>query len=109
MLTVLEALKSINGYPIPLSQFTTTAEKVGLNLYDEATLDVLNSDKFKLAEAEILTYLSNAPEISQGGQTYKFSDADKTNFINRASALREDVNGDSDTADQSGGYVGDML
>lgn len=107
MVTILEALKSINAYPIPLSVFTTAAEKVGLNLEDDATSEVINSDSFKLAQAEILTWLSSAPNVSQGGQSYDFSDSDKTNFINRASHLREDVNGDTD--DQSGGYVGDKL
>ena len=37
--TVLEALKSITAYPVPLRTLVETAERRGLSLSDEATQD----------------------------------------------------------------------
>ena len=39
--TVLEALKSITAYPVPLRTLVETAERRGLSLSDEATQETL--------------------------------------------------------------------
>lgn len=41
MAKVIEALKGLNSYPIPLRTLVETAEKRGLNLDTETTAEIL--------------------------------------------------------------------
>lgn len=58
--TVLEALKSITAYPVPLRTLVETAERRGLSLSDEATQETLKSKAFNLSKADTLLWLSLA-------------------------------------------------
>ena len=73
-MTVKEALRGINSYPIPEKALVGIAEKYSLNLDNEATYEILNNKSYNLVYAEILMWLSMAPNITQGGQTYSFSE-----------------------------------
>lgn len=109
--TVLEALKGISSFPIPLRTVTTVADKRGLELTAEATLEVLKSKAFNLAIADLLMWLSIAPDVSQGGQNYSFTDEQRKQFRNRANSLY----GEYDAADETGtpkpiyGYKGNRI
>ncbi len=46
--TVLESLKGINAYPIPLRTITETATREGLTLSDETTQQILTSKAYNL-------------------------------------------------------------
>ena len=70
METVLEALKGVNAYPVPLRTLTTIADKRGLSLTTDATQEVQKSKEYNLAVADLLLWLSTAPDISQGGQSF---------------------------------------
>ena len=74
MAKVIESLKGLNAYPIPLRTLVETAEKRELNLDTEATKEVLKGKEYNLAKADLLLWLSFAPDISQGGQNYSFTD-----------------------------------
>ena len=69
METVLEALKGINAYPVPLRTIQRIAEKRGIVLQDEATQEMQQSRGYNLAVADLLQWLSEAPNVSQGGQS----------------------------------------
>lgn len=68
--TVLEALKSITAYPVPLRTLVETAERRGLSLSDEATQETLKGKAFNLSKADTLLWLSLAPNVTQGGQKW---------------------------------------
>jgi hypothetical protein len=87
MATVLESLKGINAYPIPLRSIVGAAEYRGLVITDEATQEKMQSAAFKLTKADLLLWLSFAPDVSQGGQTYSFTDEQRVQFRNQANAL----------------------
>ena len=97
MAKVIESLKGLNAYPVPLRTLVDTAGKRGLNLDTEATAEVLKSREYNLAKADLLLWLSFAPDISQGGQNYSFTDEQRREFRNGAYSLYDDF-GASDKA-----------
>lgn len=110
METVLEALKGVNAYPVPLRTLTTIADKRGLSLTTDATQEVQKSKEYNLAVADLLLWLSTAPDISQGGQSYSFTDEQRTQLRNHAKALYKDFDDDSGSANKPiYGYKGSRL
>ena len=74
MTSVIDILRGINAYPIPMNEIMGACQRRYLSYYDEATKDILDSKAFNLVKADLLLWLSIAPNISQGGQSYSFSD-----------------------------------
>lgn len=111
MATVLEALRGVNAYPVPLRTITAVAEKRGVSLADEATQEVLRCKEYNLAVADILLWLSTAPDVSQGGQSYSFTDEQRREFRNRANSLYDDfgANDEAGTPKPIYGYKGSRL
>ena len=107
-MTILQSLQSINAYPVPIEAIDKVAINRGLTLTDEANATVLNSKAYRLAEADILLWLSQSPDISQGGQSYSFSEAEKKNFERRANALYK-AEGESVVGGGGYGYKGQWL
>ena len=87
--TVLESLKAVNAYPIPLRTLLETIERRGLLQTEEATQEVLRGAKYNLALADLLLWLSFAPDISQGGQSFEFTDEQRLQLRNRAKQLQQ--------------------
>lgn len=108
MATVLEALKGINAYPIPMRSIVDAAEYRGLNLPDEASQEKMQSAAYKLAQADLLLWLSLAPDVSQGGQSYGFTDEQRVQFRNRANALYGEC-GEGGRSKSIYGYKGSKL
>lgn len=73
-MTTLETLKGVNSYPVPLRTLEEVAQRRGILLDDECTITVLQGKDYRLACADLLLWLSFAPQVSQGGQSYQFSD-----------------------------------
>lgn len=111
METVLEALKGINAYPVPLRTIQRIAEKRGIVLQDEATQEMQQSRGYNLAVADLLQWLSEAPNVSQGGQSYTFSDGQRTQLRNRANSLYKDLGADKEAGNPKPiyGYKGSRL
>ena len=93
-MTVIEALRSVNAYPIPLRTLVITAEARGLVPTDDVSADILKSKMYNLALADLLMWLSTAPDVSQGGQNYSFTDEQRKQFRNRANSLYDDFGAD---------------
>jgi hypothetical protein len=108
MATVLDALKGVNSYPVPLRTLTEIAGRRGVSLDAEATADVLKGRDFNLCRADILLWLSYAPDISQGGQSYSFTDEQRTDMRNLASQLMEEYE-DENVPKTIYGYKGNRL
>ena len=109
MATVLEALKAVSAYPIPLRTIVETAERRGLTLTDEATREVLTGTEYNLAKADLLLWLYVAPEITQGGQSYSFTDEQRKHFRNQANALYSEFEETTTSAQPTYGYKGTRL
>lgn len=109
MATVQESLKSVNAYPVPLRTLVEVAEARGLSLTEDATKEVLDSAAYNLAVADLLLWLSIAPNISQGGQSYSFSDEQRTQLRNRAKSLYAEYGEDRAASKPIYGYKGSRL
>lgn len=111
MATILEALKGVNAYPVPLRTLVEMAERRGLDLSAEATKAVMDGADYNLAIADLLLWLAFAPDITQGGQSFSFTDEQRLQFRNRANALYKEYG----ATDEAGtpkpiyGYKGNRL
>lgn len=109
MTTVAESLRGINAYPVPGRTLATVMTRRGLDGEAEATADVLVSDAYMLAYADVLMWLSKAPNVSQGGQSYSFSEDERKAFRLEAGAIYADLEPDGDLTRIKYGYKGDRL
>lgn len=107
--TNLDALKSVNAYPIPLRTLVETAERRNLSLTDDASQESLNSKEHRLAKADLLLWLSLAPNISQGGQSYSFTDEQRKQFRKDAQAIYDELEPGATAIGATFGYKGDRL
>jgi len=107
-MTTLEALKGINSYPIPQRTLEEVAARREVVLTVEATVEVLRGRAYNLAYADLLLWLSYAPQITQGGQSYNFTDEQRLQFRNRASELFEEYEDESARKPRYG-YKGSRL
>lgn len=108
--TILESLKGVNAYPVPLRTLTEIAEKRGLSLTGEATQERLKGKAYNLALADLLLWLSIAPNVTQGGQSFSFTDEQRSQLRNRALALfNEFASDEAGTPKPTYGYKGSRL
>ena len=110
MVTIADALKGISAYPVPERTLVGLATARGLFLADDATREALRGRAYRLTSADLLVWLSQAPNISQGGQTYSFSDEQRKSLRSQASAIYNELgeaNGSS--ARPTFGYKGTNL
>lgn len=91
MVTIAEALRGLNAYPIPERTLAGTATARGLLLDDDATREALRSRAYRLTCADLLVWLSQAPFVSQGGQSYTFSSEQRATMRAQASAIYKDL------------------
>lgn len=107
--SILDALKGINSYPIPLRTLTEVAERRGVELMATSTAEVLNDKSYRLAKADLMLWLSYAPNISQGGQSYSFTDEQRKEFRHQAQAVYDALEPSENTVCATFGYKGDKL
>ena len=106
-MTILESLKSINGYPISANSLTEIAENRGLSIDSEVTADVRGERGFMLAKADVLRWLSVAPNVSQSGVSYSFTAEERRLLKQQADDVYSDLG--EDITDGSYGYKGEDL
>lgn len=106
-MTIAQSLKSLSAYPIPSATLQDVAEGAGLTIDTEVTPEVRRSRSFRRAKAKTLIWLSGAPNVSQGGQSYSFSDDERNRLHGWAMDILDDL-GELDNTDQFG-YQGEDL
>lgn len=109
MKTVTESLQGINAYPITMRTLDTIMAKRELDGDAEATKEIIEGSAFTLARADVLIWLSRAPNVSQGGQSYSFSEDERKQFRLEAGAIYADLEPDGDLTRIKYGYRGDRL
>ena len=110
MTTILEAIKSVTLYPLPSRTIEQIAVRRGCSLSDEATQERLTGIEYNLAKADILQWLANAHNVTQGGQSYSFTEEQRQQFRNEANALYKEYGADdSAIAKPIYGYKGSRL
>ena len=106
---VLQSLKSLSSYPIPSVTLEDIADGVGLALDTELTQELRNSKDFKRAKARVFLFLSAAPNVSQGGISYSFSEEERKRFRLRAENIFEEIGDATSEAGVEYGYKGEDL
>ena len=96
MTTIEDVLIGLTQYPLPSGTLKGFAARRGCYLSSEATAENLSSREFLLAEADLYAWLSIAPNVSQGGQSYSFTTEQQTLFKKKANAIYEAM-GDTDS------------
>ena len=110
--TTFDALIGVTGYPVPRRSVEAIALRRGLDLTTTpVTQAIMTSTAFRLCEADMLMWLFRAPNVSQGGQSFNFTDEQRKDFRNRAKKIYSDLGdtGDADAASINYGYKGDRL
>lgn len=106
---ISELLKSINTYPIPENVISEAGIRYGLDLEAEATQEIISSSGYKLAKADIYTFLAGAPDVTQNGISFSFTDEQRKYFLNVSSSIRTEEGVTDTTGAGYYGYVGEDL
>ena len=109
MATVLEARQGIHAYPIPLRTIVDAAGYRELDVTAEASQKIMQTAEYKLTQADLLLWLSLAPDVSQGGQSYGFTDEQRIQLRNRANMLYGECQDENDKPKSVYGYKGSRL
>lgn len=107
-MNVAQSLKSLSAYPIPSATLQDIAEGVGLSAETELTPETRGSSEFRRAQAGVYLFLSQAPNVTQNGISYTFSDDDRRRFRLRAEGILDEV-GDTTGNGPAYGYQGEEL
>lgn len=108
MITIAEALRGVSAYPIPARTLAVVAAKRDLDVHEEVSPSILGKAAYHLCVADLLMWLSEAPDISQGGQTYSFTDEQRADMRRRAGKLYDDYD-ESASPCTTYGYKGTNL
>lgn len=108
-MTYQEALKSISAYPIQFRTLAEISESRGINLLSNINADDFKSKSYRLAKADLLYWLSFAPNVSQGGQSFSFSEEQRKAMKIEANAIYSELEPEKNAVMPTFGYKGDKL
>lgn len=109
MKKISELLRSVNSYPIPANVIMEAGMGYGLDIEADASPEVLQSTEYKLAKADVYKYLAGAPNISQNGISFSFTEDQRNIFLKLASSIRSEVGVEDEESGQGYGYMGEDL
>ncbi len=108
-MNVLQSLKSISNYPINPAIIQDIADGVGLSVDTELTKEIREGKMFRRAQARVYLYLSEAPNVSQGGITFSFSAEERKRFRQRAEGILDEIGDSASSYGVEYGYKGEDL
>ncbi|MCL1932842.1 MAG: hypothetical protein FWF53_03370 [Candidatus Azobacteroides sp.] len=111
MATILESLKSVSGYPVPESTFITIAANRNIILEGEATQTGLKTNSYRLAKADVMMWVSFAPNVRQADVQFDLLYSDREKLRKAANAVYEELGDDAFIPETKTkfGYKGDRL
>lgn len=83
-MTLSDYLRGLTNYPVPEEALQSILSKRGAS-YDTDTID--EDQLLCLTTADVYRWLSTAPDVSQGGQSYSLSDNIREYYRKRAREL----------------------
>jgi len=95
--TVLDALKGVHSYPVQAKYLQRVSLERGLSLTNEMTTDILHSNNFRLAEADIMIWVATAPNVTEGGVQIALLAQDRLELRVRANDIYRTVLGTEPT------------
>ena len=106
-MTVSEALRSINNYPIPPYVLAKSAIRHGVNLEDEASPETIDGEAYRLMEADVYAFLAGAPDVTQNGVTLSFTQDQRDYFLSLSNGIRSGLGVSDLSSGQGYGYMGE--
>lgn len=106
---VLQSLKSLSSYPIPSATIEDIADGAGLAADAELTQELRKDSRFKRAQARVYLFLSEAPDVSQGGISYAFNEEERRRLRLRAENIFAEIGDATSEAGVEYGYKGEDL
>lgn len=95
-MNVKQSLRALNAYPIPEGVIDSILCSRGVYGDTETSKELMDGVSYRLCVADIYMWLTLAPNISQGGQTYSISEDQRKAMRREAEAtyseLCENVN-----------------
>lgn len=108
-MNVAQSLRSISAYPIPTATLQDIAEGVGLAPDAELTQEVRRSREFRRAQARTYLFLAEAPNVTQNGVSFSFSEEERRRLRGRGEAILDEM-GEEDAGNGiTYGYKGEEL
>lgn len=104
---VSRVLMSLTNYPIPMPIIENIMDGEGLDIDTEIDKSVRQSAAFKRCQAKIYFFLASAPNVSQGGISYSFSQSEREYFTRAANHILNNLNDTQDTTEVEVGYIGE--
>lgn len=86
-MTILEALKSISNYPVPAATISMVAAVRGVELASEANIETLKANAFRLASADLMVWVADAPNVEEGGVKFNSLVSDREALRIKANAI----------------------
>lgn len=107
-MTLSDYLRGLTNYPVPEEALQSILSKRGAS-YDTDTID--DDQLLCLVTADVYRWLSTAPDISQGGQSYSLTDFVREYYRRRANELYRDGGEPESVLEEHPryGYKGDRL
>lgn len=106
---IADSLRAINLYPINPLTVANIAEECGLTACDEITASVRASISYKRAKAKVYQYLAEAPNVSEAGANYSFTDAEREAFRRNAQRLLDEIGEEEEDLIGDVGWIGEDL
>jgi hypothetical protein len=86
-MTILQALLSMNVYPIPSETVERICIERGLDILDEYSQAVFVSREFQLSKADVLMTIASNPDISEQDMNVSINPESKKQMINEANQI----------------------
>ena len=108
-LTIGQALGSLSMYPVPEVVVRLFTVKYGLHPDQTVSAEVQASSAYRLAKADVLYWISRAPNIAQGGQNYNLSEDERKALLSEANCIYAAEGVDTHGAPPKFGYKGEFV
>lgn len=87
MSTVLELLKGVTNYPVPARVLNRIALVRDIELTTEVTTEMVSSKDYQLAEADVMRFVSTAPNVTQAGISFDILVSDRNDLRTQANLI----------------------
>jgi hypothetical protein len=95
MATILDTLKNVSGYPLPIEAIESICLKRDIASIGESSAEILNSRTYRLAVADCYKWLSLAPNVNQADVSYSFAASDRDRFLQFANSIYRELKDDA--------------
>ncbi len=102
-----DAVKALSGYPIPATAIDNIIDEAGLDAEADITKEVRMGYEYRKAKALVYAFLAEAPNVTQGGVSYTFSEDERSRFAKKSNSILAELGEDEAGTAIQCGYIGE--